>query len=45
MFFNSFSEAVSLSITKETEVFEEGKTSLHEIFKFAFHACSSFFYI
>jgi len=39
--FNSFSEAVSLSITKETEVFEEGKQSLHVTY-ITFLACFSF---
>jgi hypothetical protein len=42
--FNSFSEAVSLSITKETEVFEEGKQSLDIIHHVTFLACSSFLY-
>jgi hypothetical protein len=39
--FNSFSEAVSLSITKETEVFEEGKQSFHATY-ITFLACFSF---
>jgi len=40
--FNSFSEAVSLSITKETELFEEGKQSLHATHLITFLACFSF---
>jgi len=40
--FISFSEAVSLSITKETELFEEGKQSLLATHHITFLACFSF---